>query len=122
MNLDERIEAAWKELSGYANVSTGRDRLVFTLGYRESMRSLYVEVKPEEMAVGREYTALIRQDYGLVQWFDGVMVSLSDESRVCVWGPSVNMSFHCWIYWLKSDVVLAVAANPIPSPAEIFGN
>lgn len=84
------------------------------------MRSLYVEVKPVDLAVGKEYTALIRQDDGSVSWFDGVMVSLSDEMRVCKWGQVANATFHQWTYWLKSNVVFAVAENPIPSPAEIF--
>lgn len=112
MSIDEQIEAAWKEQE--EKFSQASPRRMFEMGYLAALRSLYVEVKPEDMECGIEYAAAIKVD-GKIEWKSGILVSLSDNGRVCQldgWG---------WLYYPRSDVVMAMTPNPLPSPSDIFG-
>jgi len=97
MNLDERIESAWKE---YVKSVSMDDRIIssrsFTAGYRAAMRSLYVEVKPEDVRGGVDYWAVVDGQWTPVWWF-------SDEY-------ARKQSGDCE----------AIVEADIPSPAEIF--
>ena len=124
MNLDERIESAWKEQSSEARkwLQCSRESQLlraagfgFEEGYRAAMRSLYVEVKPRDMKMGREYIVWISEEYSRERWLDRVMVSLSDDTQVC------RGSAMGWDYWPRSSVVSAYLRSDIPSPAEVFG-
>lgn len=98
MNLEERIEAAWRELSMGMEVATIRDRDLFASGYRAAIRSLYVDIDPEYVLGGVDYWAVVDGQWTPVWWF-------SDE----------------YARKQAGDCEAIVEAD-IPSPAEIFGD
>lgn len=111
MNLDERIESAIKpeienwhtehSLVVYRQKYEMAGQLIefqdgFEKGYRAAMRSLYVEVKPEDVRGGVDYWAVLDGKWIPVWWF-------SDE----------------YARKQAGDCEAIVHAD-IPSPAEIF--
>lgn len=78
MNLDERIESAWKEQSSEARkwLQCSRESQLlraagfgFEEGYRAAMRSLFVDVKPEDVLSGVDYWAIVDGQWIPVWWF-----------------------------------------------------
>jgi len=108
MNLDERIEAAWKE---YVKSVSMDDRIIssrsFTAGYRAAMRSLYVEVKPEDRRHRAVYDCELRDG----QWVRLMHFAAGHAYWNCHREHSVEYD----------DVLRTVRLDVIPSPAEIFG-
>lgn len=100
MNLEERIEAAWKEHCSVRYYATEREtddaEDEFKSGYRAAMRSLYVEIGPEYVLGGVDYWAVVDGQWQPVWWF-------SDE----------------YARKQAGDCEAIVEAD-IPSPAEIF--
>jgi hypothetical protein len=108
MNLDERIESAWKEHCSvrYYATERGTDDAEdeFKSGYRAAMRSLYVEVKPEEVKPNRGYDFKYKGE-----WY------------------STETTFSGGVFWMVGRVQISpsvcdliVQQTTIPSPAEIF--
>ena len=110
MNLDERIESAWKE---YVKSVSMDDRIIssrsFTAGYRAAMRSLYVD-RDLNMSECVDYEWYwIRTDDG---WQKAMRVDFGFE---VVNSTGDDLVFSCG----QEDVRRVVEFN-IPSPAEIF--
>jgi len=113
MNLDERIEVAWKELSGGMEVATTRDRDLFSAGYLAALQqALEVDFeKCDQVKESNAYWAMV-PDIG---WRKGVVVAVG-----------LGLDFT----WMESGswhVIRASTATRycrvcdwLPSPAEIF--
>lgn len=95
MRLNEQIEAAWKEFRSKNGMRVSCQD--FAEIYRAAMRSLYVEVKPENMKPGETYMMLL----------DGVWIE-----RQCV-----TVEYLRQLAWMSGRVYRL----SIPSPSDIFG-
>lgn len=127
MSIQEKIDAAWKSREAYHAVTTSPvhpdlaviAKAEFTAGYMAALRGLYPETPVNQMEFGVEYIAKIKTDRG-IRWSSCLMLSLSDNSKVCEWSRDTG-----WSYWGRSAVVLAVdkkaATRNLPSPSEVFG-
>lgn len=119
MSIDEDIEAAWKEADFMPETGSKYEFDAFAAGYRAMAKSLYPLTPADRMVCGVEYMAMLRTDGGC-EWKPCVMVSLSNESKVCAWKREEG-----WVYWDRSAVVLAIdpkeAKLNLPSPSDIFG-
>lgn len=111
MNLEERIESAWKEHWNSSGLHAGESFTDFRSGYRAAMRSLYVDLDLNMNECQDYEWYWIRTDNG---WKHAMRVDFSFEV-VSVTGD--DLVFSCG----QEDVRRVVEVS-IPSPAEIFGN
>ena len=90
MNLNEQIEAAWKDESPKVRESLqcsrasqvwGAAEIGFTAGYRAALQSLYVEVKPGEVLAGVDYWVLRDGEWRDAWWFSDRLAL--DEAKNC---------------------------------------
>lgn len=113
MSINDKIEAAWEQYYEDAMTKTQFGPLSigsFAAGYRAALRSLYVEIQPEDLVNGKTYWCLVFSDY------------LDRET----W---IEMSFHGNSWWYDfegfgfeaDEVKRIVERASLPSPSEVFG-
>lgn len=115
MSINEQIEAAWKERCGENITHPPGAAWIFAAGYRAAIRSLYVEVKPEDVKHGQIYYASwtgqpVREVYcgdeDFSYWEQGGIGPNGEIEHI---EKSINPDI-CKVYELS-----------IPSPAEALG-
>lgn len=106
MNLDDQIEAAWKKYRPEA-LSTNSMALshdVFTAGYLAALRSMFVEVKPEDVKHRESYWCLTSRGWKVLKWLSGM------EWWDC----------HSETAYRVSDVSMIMDHNSTLSPSVLF--
>lgn len=113
MNLDERIEAAWKDHMSRRYYATDREtddaEDEFTAGYRAAMLSLYVDLDLNMSECIDYEWYWIRTDDG---WQQAMRVDFGFEV--------VNSTGDDLVFSCGQEDVQRVVEVSIPSPAEIF--
>lgn len=117
MSIESQIEAAWKEESpkvreslqcSRASQVLGAAEIGFTAGYLAALRSLYVEVKPEDCREHEKYW--IEMDKNLFE---------------AVYFPSrIGGYFQCTdthLYEIDAVEVRKILRFNLPYPSDIFG-
>lgn len=115
MSIDEQIETAWKEHYAETVSKTKIGPLSigsFAAGYLAALRSLYVEVKPEDDRIRDSVECWARiQD----RWYPGVYWKAADEID---FRPSSGLAYGSYSR-TRFDSVIRVLS--LPSPSDIFG-
>ena len=114
-SIQDQIAAAWKKYSESSSVMKNREN--FEAGYLAGLRSLFVEVKPEDLVKNERYHVAFIENGNLV-WRKNVMVSLSRPHLLC-WSGSKGWD---WEYAERSTAVRAfkMATTILPSPSDLF--
>ena len=100
MSLEQQIESAWEAACGDVGLNPSKNPELqegFELGYRAALKSLYVEVSPENMKPGETYLMLIDGE-----WIERQCVTVEYLRQLA--------GFADKIYRLN-----------LPSPSEVFG-
>lgn len=126
MNIDEQITSAWKrELPkvreslqcSRASQVLGAAEIGFAAGYRAGLRSLYVEVKPEDL--GNKY-----HDHIWVRLKDGVWHESSGINGGFVYLLRAETDGYIYRSWTEKrpadEVDLVVGLADLPSPSDLF--
>lgn len=116
MSIESQIEAAWKEQWNSPGEHSGKSYTDFTAGYIAALRSLFVEVNPEDLQEGGIYHA---------QWADQPMREVYyNGEQLCYWetggiGPNGEIEHLC-VELSPGDC--EIREFVFPSPSDIFGN
>lgn len=122
MSINEQIEAAWKEQIPNARkwLQCSRESQIlraagfgFEEGYRAALRSLYQEIEPSEMVVGRYYWV-----GGMIGEAQGFR-SIKGKDGITRRWPIVNGMETCPdLFVIRGPIP---NGSSLPSPSEVFG-
>lgn len=116
MSIDERIKDAWENGDFMPETGSKYERDSFAAGYREALRGLFVEVKPEDLDEGQIYHAAWSGQSMREVYFDGEYLCHWEQGGVGPNGEIENIERqilpeNCEIREFK-----------FPNPAEIFAD
>lgn len=102
MGVQDQIDAAWKKQC--EDFSRASERRMFEVGYLAALRSLFVEVKPEDAKHRENYWCLTSSGWKVLKWLSGMEW----------WDCRSETAYRV------SDVSMIMDRNSPPSPSDLF--
>lgn len=117
MSIQEQIDAAWKGRFGENITNPPGAEWIYHEGYLAALRSLFVEVKPEDL--GNKY-----HDHIWVRLKDGVWHESSGINGGFVYLLRAETDGYIYRSWTEKrpadEVDLVVGLADLPSPSDLF--